>query len=173
MSYDGYEAPDGIEPLVGYRGWKVIDGALWSVYPEIRAVEWPISGPLASECLPPRIRTTSDDNRRVSDPPKHYWSPHLDCTCGIYALHEYPEAWESMEDGRRRKSIYPWPPKSVTGIIHGWGHIIVGDRGFRAQTARPIALVSGRNRYGEWPTTIQQIAERYGIEIVDYREVRK
>ena len=172
MSYDSYEVPDGIEPLVGYRGWKVIDGALWSVYPEIRAVEWPVSGPLPSECLPPKIRVTSDD-RRVSNPPKHYWSPHIDCTCGIYALHDYPNAWEDMEDGRRRKSVNPWPPKSVTGIIHGWGHIIVGDKGFRAQTAKPIALVSGRNRYGEWPVTIQQIAERYGIEVVDYREVRK
>lgn len=163
MSYDRYEIPDGITPLVGYRGWLAKGGALWSVYPESRAVEWPVGKPLHSECLPPR-RDLREDDRKVVFPPKHYYSPHLDCTCGIYALHEYPRA--------QSKTVKPWPPQAITGMIHGWGKIIVGDTGFRAQWAKPIALVS-RRRNSQWPMVIEALAERYGLEVVDYREVRK
>lgn len=165
MSYSDYEVPDGITPLVGYRGWTVKNDKLWSAYPEVRSVEWPTHQPLQSECISPlRIPAADEHDRRTPSAPKHYYSPHIDCTCGIYALHEFP----------KRGGMTPWPRyKSVTGMIHGWGKIIVGDKGFRAQYAKPIALVSHRNNSHEWPKTILSLAERYGLEIVDYREVRK
>jgi hypothetical protein len=170
MSYDSYEIPDGITPLVGYRGWLVKDDALWSAFPSIRTVEWPVGKPLHSECLPPQ-RYSQNDDRRVANAPKHYWAPHIKCTCGIYALHGYPKLWEQRE-GERKKTPKPWPGEAVTGMVHGWGHIIVGDKGFRAQYAKPIALIS-RPRSVKWASVIERLAERYGLEIVDAREVRK
>lgn len=172
MDYDRVEVPDGITPLVGYRGWLVKNNSLWSAYPEIRSVEWPVNGPLQSECLKPKQRGREGDDREfLPSPSNHYWSPHLECTCGIYALHEYPKLWKQLEDGRRVASFKPWPHESVTGIIHGWGRIIVGDKGFRAQSAKPIALVS-RPKSNSWPKVIERLAERYGLEIVDARDVR-
>lgn len=172
MDYGDFEVPDGIQPLVGYRGWRVKDDALWSVYPDIRSVEWPIHGPLQSECLRPKQRGRDDhDSDFLPSPPKHYWTPHLDCTCGIYALHQYPKLFKKREDGRKVRTFRPWPDDSVTGIIHAWGRMIVGDKGFRAQSAKPIALVS-RPRSNRWPKVIERLAERYGLEIVDARDLR-
>lgn len=165
MSYDSYEVPDGITPLVGYRGWLVKDGALTSAYPDIRSVEWPVGQPLQSECLPPTRRIRSDD-RRVTGAPKHYWAPHIECTCGIYALHEYP-----FPSAPGRKAVKPWPDDAVTGMVHGWGRIIVGDKGFRSQYAKPIALVS-RPRSRARMEVIEEVAMRYGLEIVDARDLR-
>lgn len=170
MSYGDYEVPDGITPLVGFRGWLIKDAALWSVYPDIRKVEWPVGSPLNSECLPPNRRVEYDDPRIVN-PPKHYWAPHIACTCGIYALHDYPKPWTEL-DGKTVKADRPWPSSAVTGMIHGWGHIVVGDKGFRAQYAKPIALVSHR-RHGEWPKAIQEVAYRYGLEVITAQEARK
>lgn len=172
MSYDAYEIPDGITPLVGYRGWLVREDALWSVYPDIREVEWPVATPLMSECLPPKRRVRTDDRTTSAVVPKHYWAPHIECTCGIYALHDYPKLWEERESGRKVPTPKPWPQEAVTGMVHGWGHIIVGDKGFRAQYARPIALIA-RPRSNTWPKVIEALAERYGLQIVDAREVRK
>jgi hypothetical protein len=163
--YDDYEIPDGISPLIGYRGWTVSGDTLQSCF---REVEWPVGSPLQSECIRPTFR---EDSGILPAPPKHYWSPHLGCTCGIYALHEYPQAWQEFDDGRK-KTPKPWPSEAVTGIIQGWGRIIVGDKGFRAQYAKPVALVS-RRRNKRWPETIERLAECYGLEIVSARSVRR
>ena len=165
MSYDSYEVPDGITPLVGYRGWLVRDNALVSCY---RDVEWPVGKPLQSECIRPTYR---EGQGVFPAPPKHYWSPHISCTCGMYALHEYPKVWQEHE-GKRRASVKPWPSEAVTGMIQGWGRIIVGDKGFRAQYAKPVALVA-RPRSKRWPEVIERLAERYGLEIVDARDIRR
>jgi hypothetical protein len=97
-------------------------------------------------------------------PPKHSVSPHISCTCGIYALSEYPRLWE-VREGRRRPTLKPWPFEAVNGMVKGWGKVIVGSKGFRAQYVEPIALIA-RPRGGGWPPGIERLAETYGIEVV-------
>lgn len=164
MSYDSYEIPDGITPLVGYRGWLVRGDALLSCY---REVEWPV-GTIQSEC----IRPLHGESKGVLPiPPKHYWSPHLGCTCGIYALHTYPQVWEEFE-GERKATTKPWPHEAVTGVIQGWGRMVVGDKGWRAQYAKPVAIVS-RPKSRKLSPVIERLADRYGLEIVDARNLRR
>lgn len=167
MSYSDFEIPDGITPLVGYRGWMVKGDSLFSCH---RDVEWMVGESLVSECLRPQQRGRDDRDNILTLPPKHYWSPHIDCTCGIYALNDYPKLWENRE-GKRRATTKPWPHEAITGLIHGWGRIIVGTKGFRAEYAKPIALVA-RPRSNKWPQVIESIAERYGLEIIDAREAK-
>lgn len=170
MSYDLFEVPDGIEPLIGFRGWAVKGERLTSCY---REVEWPIAGPLSSECIMPTALITNDRGIELPFPPKHWVSPQMHCTCGIYALNEFPHDWE-MREGKNARVVKPWPQNSnaVVGMIQGWGKIVVGTKGFRAQYAKPIALIS-RRRNGQWSRTVEELAYVYGLEIVDVKEVRR
>jgi len=162
VGFGDYEVPDGIEPLIGYRGWIVRGGKLLSCY---REIEWPIGGPLVSECLNPTFATLNQH------PLGRHSSPDISCTCGVYALNEYPDIWE-VREGERRDTLKPWPYEAITGMVKSWGRIIIGDRGFRAQYAEPIALVAKPQR-GWWPKIIKDLAEAYGIEILDAKEVRR
>lgn len=57
--------------------------------------------------------------------------PHevsLDCTCGFYAYHS-------------GLNEYDGSPNSVAAVVEGYGHMVVGDRGFRAGKARILALI--------------------------------
>jgi hypothetical protein len=164
--YDLIEVPDGIERMVGYRGWLVKDDKLLSCY---RQVEWPQTGYLTAECISPTFGAINDRGGSLAPPRKH-WNPIKECTCGIYALSEFPEEWGG---GNRKDTVVkPWPNEAVVGVIEGWGHMVVGDRGFRAQYAKPVALVSMR-RNGEWPEVVVSLSEMYGIDVADAREVRE
>jgi hypothetical protein len=163
--YDSIEVPDGIEPLVGYRGWSVDNDNLYSCY---RSVKWPIDGPLVAECLSPTNRELS----RPNEAPKHWVFPEKLCTCGVYALHTYPKLWEVRGDGTRAATFKPWPPvSSITGVVRGWGKIILGESGFRAQYMRPIALIRRDSKY--WTPIVEAVAYRYGLEIVEASDVRR
>jgi len=175
VSYDLFEAPDGITPLVGYRGWTYKDGKLSSCY---RAVEWPIGGPLLSECIHPTYIPFNDRGAVSPQSTKKHVAPFKDCTCGIYALNEYSPRSYVDESGKHRKKGKPWPNDSIVGVILGWGRIVMGTKGFRCEYAKPIALMT-RPRSPKWTTIISELAETYGLELLDpqggyingYREV--
>lgn len=158
MLYDIAEIPDGITPLVGIRGWRYKDGKLWSCY---RDVEWPVGSPLNSECIHPLAFPYIEGGHKEKS--KQHAPPTRTCTCGIYALNE----WEPSNP----KSVRPWPSDAITGLIHGWGHIVLGSKGFRAQYAKPIALVS-RPRSTKMTAIIDSLAEVYGIEIITVKEAK-
>lgn len=50
-----------------------------------------------------------------------------DCKCGLHGFLE-----GSLD--------YSWKPGSVSGVVKAWGKMALGDRGFRAQYARVVAL---------------------------------
>jgi len=66
---DAGEAPDLIEPVIGFRNWRLIDGVLTSPYSGV-AWEEPL---LCARCL--------------STPDLHL-APDPDCDCGVSAYHE-------------------------------------------------------------------------------------
>ena len=120
-------------PLVGFRRWGCKRGALFSgifvagrfvpnpavsmVAPRARPVPWPPGETRLAKCFALR----------------GHEAPHRDCNCGIaayYALDEEPELPA---------------PEALWGAIVAWGRIVECERGFRAQFARPIALLDAIN----------------------------
>lgn len=69
------------------------------------------------------------------EPPKHHVG-QIDCSCGYYAYFDGGNDYAA--------------PGQVTGIIEGYGTVTVGDRGFRAEKARLVALVDPTSRLSGW-----------------------
>lgn len=67
-------------------------------------------------------------------------TPAADCSCGLYALHP-----------RRGRGIalLAWSQGfRAVGIVEAWGRVHVHAEGFRAQYARPVALLRARRARG-------------------------
>ncbi len=114
-------APDLIEPVVGYREWRIRDAELVSPYVD---VPWG-ADPVTAVCLPrsDRVRVARGATGHLEDAP----APH--CACGIYAYFEpYRREWSPA---------YGW---LVAGAVILWGKIELHRGGMRAQHARVAAL---------------------------------
>lgn len=185
------DIPDGIEPLIGYRGWKVreVDGK-----PMLKAVSyeeyWP-PGNVAAEAIcsgrQPRAEITLHEipeedfancareieeliqswSEQWSDP---HEPPNESCRCGLYARLDRDE----VVDGE------------VTGQIEAWGKIVKGAYGFRAQYARIKGLYLRGASHGFFGAfgnedeviearmaAIQPIADHYGVPILDAPEKKR
>jgi hypothetical protein len=55
--------------------------------------------------------------------------PVEECACGFWAY------WEDAS-----AAVLSQSARQAVGIMEGWGKILIGDRGFRAQYARIVAL---------------------------------
>jgi len=144
--------PDAIAPLIGYRTWAMGLGQLWSPHGPGRQ-RWPRTEPLRAICL--RHGVPSFINPRI---PEHA-APDQHCTCGIYATFA---PWDLEFDELR----HPWA--LVAGQVEGWGRVALGERGFRAELARP------RQLFDElwWDEATRRAAARaaraYGIPFVSW-----
>src|SRR5215218_5458501 len=121
------EPPDLIEPIVGFRNWRIFceghtPGRLSSPYFPV-----PWSAPtLRAECH--RLRTAEDLLR------EQHAAPAPGCGCGISAYH--------AATGEFSKVDY----RGVSGIVTVWGRIEVDSDGMRAEHARVEALAT----YSRW-----------------------
>ncbi len=118
--------------LRGYRTWRVVgtrahrpDGTLPLSSVTRRRVVW--SPTLTARCEPngtaaPGTSSAIEDDHRA---------PQSGCSCGIYAWYSPTDA--DMVSAR------------VFGVIEASGLILMGDRGFRAESAKITAVVT-RNR---------------------------
>jgi hypothetical protein len=121
-------APDMIEPLVGWRAWRVSEGDggthLSSV---IHRATWPAGAPLVARCQCTGLRIWPFKRERHD-------APALDCGCGIYAANiaivraYLPEQVNAMD------SIL------VIGQVSLWGTVHEHERGWRAAFAYPKRL---------------------------------
>lgn len=162
----GSQAPDGINPIVGVRAWRVQttlqkEDFLHSVYKH--GVPWPTDRKLEAKCVQP-VTTTW----RAWGPPTPIEGfqipgeihpdqpvPYKHCTCGIYALNS------ELGDAEVR----PWGSDSIVGIVLLWGQVLEGDRGYRAQYAKVAALWMDTDE-PERVDLITQMAERYGVPLI-------
>jgi hypothetical protein len=140
-------APDLIEPVVGFRDWRVVDGQLASRHlpmlwtePTAHAECYPIGGyEFASEL----------------DPQPHS-APGVGCSCGIYAWHQ-PQGEFAIIDVR-----------GVSGIVTLWGTLQAYAEGVRAEYARVEAL----GLYAHWTRAKKEmvggIAASLGADVVDH-----
>ena len=94
--------------------------------------------------------------------PDHH-APVASCTCGLHAVH--PD-----EDGARWIDAYSGygATPSLVGIIAAWGTIEVHADGFRAESARPVAIcMPAHARPGsDLARLAQTLADRYDAELL-------
>jgi hypothetical protein len=122
----------------GLRAWSVVgergDELLVGAY---QAAPWPPEQWLEATCRKGKAHS----------------APGHNCTCGIYALHPRPRTARRVLSVRGR----------VGGIVEAAGALEVYEEGFRAERARPYALMVGRR----YPALVRRLAERYGAEVID------
>jgi hypothetical protein len=146
-------APDLIEPVVGFREWRIRDGQLVSPYVDL---PWE-AGPLRATCLPRsdrvRVARGATGHREPAPAPQ--------CACGIYAYFEpYRREWSPA---------YGW---LVAGAVILWGRIEVHRGGMRAEYARAAALALPSRAFPIRRRLIKQVAERLEVEVVSRGDLR-
>jgi hypothetical protein len=127
-------------PLYGLRTWTVVgeSGAERLAGPHQRET-WPPGGAwLEATCA----------QSSVHQPPAH------GCGCGLHAWHPSRRSARRVLAGRRE----------IPGIAEARGAVEVHEDGFRAERARPYALVlvPGRNA-----RLVRRLAEAYGAKVVE------
>jgi hypothetical protein len=137
-------------PYLGFRHWHVVGDRLYSVgaHPldDVRCpsasgivgrVEWPIDHLSALPC---------------ADGP----APALNCSCGIYATRTLRDPGSAWRSG-------PQYARHVIGAVALWGRVVEHESGYRAQHARPVALLEG---FG-----VETVAGAYDVPVLSADEL--
>jgi hypothetical protein len=149
------------QPLVGFRRWAAVRGALYSgIFVAGRFVPNPALGMIAPRAKPIPWPTSADRVAKCFALRGHD-APHRDCNCGFSAYYELPAEPELPA------------PEAVWGVICAWGRIVECEHGFRAQYARPVALLDRRNPddFRERGRRAANAAEAYGIPLLERAEL--
>lgn len=120
--------------VYAYRAWRLFGSHLVSFSVGL----WPSDKPMQATCIKNFFGFWG----------KHGITPDEECGCGVYAWKHIPEKW-NLPSG-----IVP-----VYGVVELTGKVIVHQRGYRAQYARPVAV-----QYAEG---IEKVAERYRLIILE------
>ncbi|MGI8593179.1 MAG: hypothetical protein ACR2ML_02245 [Solirubrobacteraceae bacterium] len=133
-------APDYIEPVIGYRAWRVDRDARLRAWTAETA--WK-PGVNRAHCNAGRFGVRG--RRRHS-------APDQDCMCGLYALNECDDARLAAAD--------------VRGAIAAWGSVQVHRTGFRAEFACVVALAAddAADAWKRW--RLEAVARAYGVPLV-------
>ena len=137
-------------PYFGFRHWHVAGDRLYSVGPhpleDVRCpsastgsgrIEWPVERLTAFPC---------------ADGP----APTFDCTCGIYATRRLRDPGSAWRSG-------PQYANHVIGAVALWGRVVEHEWGYRAQHARPVALLEG---FG-----VRTLADVYDVPVLSAEEL--
>jgi hypothetical protein len=148
----GAEAPDLIEPIVGFRNWRVYRTG-------------PASGELSSPFFPVpwRGRVVRAECRRWRTPEEllesSHTAPDAGCGCGIRAYHSPPDGFSKVDY------------QAVTGIVTVWGRIEIGAEEMRAERARVEALALYHRWSRRQTEAVRATAANLGVDLVDLREL--
>jgi hypothetical protein len=144
-------APDLIEPVAGFRKWRVVAEHLTSPYIPLRWDE-PV---VHARCFPAN-RSLLFGRGWLDEP---HEAPHPACRCGIYAWHALPSAGPVPD------------PDRVFGVVSLWGRIEVHADGMRAEHGAIRALGLAPRLGASHRRTMESIAGRLGVELVDEEEL--
>ncbi|HKF81197.1 MAG TPA: hypothetical protein VKB17_10260 [Thermoleophilaceae bacterium] len=147
----GAVAPDLIEPVVGFRKWRVVRDHLTSPYIPLRWDE-----PLVRARCFPANRSLLFGEGWLDET---HSAPHPRCKCGVYAWHRLPRAG-TMPD-----------PDRAYGVVALWGRIEVHEDGMRAEHAAIRALGFSPQLGERHRRTMLGIAGRLGVELVEERSL--
>lgn len=144
-------APDLIEPVVGFRKWRLVRDRLSSPFIPLRWEE----AEAHAECFPAN-RTLLFGKGWLDQPHR---APHPDCKCGIYAYHRPPS-----------RGPIPYLDR-ITGIVALWGKIEVHRDGMRAEHARIGALAYLADLGRDHEQRVRSIADGLGVDVVEQSEL--
>jgi hypothetical protein len=127
-------------PLYGLRRWTVVvDGEVERLASPQQQTIWPAYGEwMHAAC------------------PRGHAAPVAGCDCGVHAWH--PSRWSAREVLAARAG--------VAGVVEAQGPVEVHEDGFRAERARPYALVQTPARN---PHLIRRLAASYDVPIAAVR----
>jgi hypothetical protein len=146
------------EPVVGYRAWLVEPGcdgyAFRGVLSSARWANIPCAW-TSAVCRPPQAENGSRVIRH-----DQISVPHPGCTCGLYAYHSLSvggyDPGLAQTEGRDVGIVW--------GAVIGAGRVLVYEDGWRAQFARPVAILQGSGSERD----VRVMAGRLGIPTVPY-----
>jgi hypothetical protein len=126
--------------LYGLRTWRPAegDGGPRLAGPQSGAV-WPTGGDWLE------ARCSREDGHAA---------PAADCTCGIHAWHPRRGSARTVLAARRE----------IPGVVEACGAVEVHEDGFRAERARPYALVAVRGRNA---ALVRRLAAAYETAVID------
>jgi hypothetical protein len=133
----------------GLRVWNISwkDGML-ALTGQAQQVPWRAKEPTKAKC---------QSHRR-------HRAPREGCGCGLYALH--PTRNSAKQAFRPSDAGYGL--QRVAGIVEAWGTVEVHKEGFRAEYARPFALILPRELAGtDVGALIEQLATRYDCQVLE------
>jgi Resolvase, N terminal domain len=134
-------APDLIEPIIGFRHWRLIDGSLASMF---SMTPW-VASEITARCPVGR-----------HDPAR---TPSPECSCGIYA---YYKPCPRTASATTRNL--------VGGAVVVWGRVEAHATGVRAEHARIVGLDLPLTR-GRKRRDVMHVAERLGVPVIAHREL--
>jgi hypothetical protein len=149
---DRTEAPDLIDPIVGFRNWRIYR-----------------TGPAGNELCSPyfpvpwRERVVRAECRRWRTPeellePAHT-APDAACGCGIRAYHVPLDGFSKVDY------------QAVCGIVTVWGRIEIGPEEMRAERARVEALAVYHRWTRRQADAVRATASELGVDLVDLRDL--
>jgi hypothetical protein len=92
-------------------------------------------------------------------------APASNCGCGLYALHPTASQCQSSFDQARRAARTGEPGAEVFGIVAAWGEVEVHESGFRAEHARPHALLLPGGRSDHYARRVRALAAGHDAEV--------
>jgi hypothetical protein len=135
-------APDLVEPVVGFRQWRLAGRTLNSLFSD---EQWPHAE------LRARCKVGGHDPASA---------PSKACSCGIYAYYD---------PCPRRASAAT--PDFIGGVVVLWGRVELHATGMRAEHARIVALELPLSR-GRKRRDLVEVADRLGVAAVPHRELK-
>jgi hypothetical protein len=135
-------APDLIDPIIGYRQWRLLGRSLSSVFNDTRWDRAHISA-----------RCDSHEHHPEVVPDHH-------CSCGIYAYYDpCPRTASAVTRDL------------VGGAVIMWGRVELHGTGLRAEQAQIVALELPLS-LGPKRRRVLEVADRLGVVAVPHRRLR-
>jgi hypothetical protein len=158
-------APDFIEPVVGWRYWRLNRERTLLKSLTGRGETWPVGRAFEAVCRHAKRDAKDVRYQFVGGYIRsRHGAPEEGCTCGIYAAQDLKTLRSKMLFGLGLM---------VVGEVSLWGKIITGTRGYRAQFAYPKRLYVVQ-RMADWDqsATIRTLGV-YGVPVdpIVYRSV--
>jgi hypothetical protein len=146
------EAPDLIEPIVGFRNWRIYRTG-------------PASNELSSPSVPVRWpeRVMRAECRRWRTPEEllkaAHTAPDGGCVCGIRAYHAPLDDFSKIDY------------QGVSGIVTVWGRIEISADEMRAERARIEALAFYHRWSRRQAEAVRATAADLDVDLVDLRDL--
>lgn len=182
--------PDAIEPVTGFRFWRVIDNELHSYNSnggswepgENEAVCWNLDNGLR------RVRKNNPDGTvGIVEHDTHDRIPADSCKCGFWLLkdarHAVREAGNPMRSlafafsNALSSSLMVGGHSSdsrlqlVVGKVEGYGRVIVAEHGYRCEKSRIVGLLDIDRPLLLRGDDLAAVAEAYGVPVVRREEL--